>query len=126
MILSIIMSVYFANEVIASYVLVQEKFYSRNDSDDESDEESGSDLPPLIPISDAYNADLRSRFHRDRHVLAQLRSVEAEVATRNAEKARDMALKAQRDYDAAVKAQGEAAEMLNNLGNALMAERMAN
>ena len=125
MILSVIMSVYFANEIITSYVLVQEKFYKGDDSDSESDEESGSDLPPLIPISELYNSGLRSRFNRDRDVLEQLRCVEVEVAARNAEKEQDATAAAAAYQEAALKAEGEAAEMLNNLGNALMAEHMA-
>jgi hypothetical protein len=125
MILSVIMSLYFANEVIKSYSLVQEKFYNGNDSESESDEESGSDLPPLIPISELHNTSLRSRFNRDRNVIEQLRVVEAEVAARNDEKERDAAAAAAAYQEAALKAEGEAAEMLNNLGNALMAEHMA-
>ena len=126
MILSVIMSVYFANEIITSYVLVQEKFYKGDDSDSESDtQEDYSDLPPLIPISELHNTSLRSRFNRDRNIIEQLRLVETEVAARNAEKEQDAAAAAAAYQEAALKAEGEAAEMLNNLGNALMAEHMA-
>jgi len=120
MIMSAMLSVYFASELMASYGLVQEKFYRDDRSDSESDtEEDYSDLPPLIPISEVYNTDLRSRFNRDRNVLAQLRAVEAEVAARNTERARDAQLKAERDYEAALKAEQDAVEMLNNLGSAM-------
>lgn len=121
MIMSVMMSLYFASELMTSYGLVQEKFYREDQSDSESDtEEDYSDLPPLIPISEVYNTDLKSRFKRNQDVLAQLRAVEAEVAARNTERARDAQLKAERDYEAAVKAEEEAVQMLNNLGQTIL------
>jgi len=121
MLISAMLSLYFASELMASYTLVQEKFYREDRSDSESDTDHDySDLPPLIPISEVYNADLRSRFNRDRDVLAQLRGVEAEVAARNTQRARDAQVKAEKDYEAAVKAEEEAVQMLNNLGQAML------